>query len=109
MSLVTTIVILGNRGLAKEAASQKFQLHQLLGDDADWNAPTWTFQDELIPDYCTNLLNLFNSTAEGFSFQAVWVGENPKTTQQVTIDELIFLLKNNKLGTKTKYVVRKIA
>ena len=44
-------------------------------------------------------------TLNGYSFQALWIGESPAEERHVTIDELVRLAEQSKLGTKTRYLV----
>ncbi|MDP1932797.1 MAG: hypothetical protein Q8L60_15200 [Gammaproteobacteria bacterium] len=106
MSLVTKIEIADSPAKLSKHASEEFSLHEYLSDQADWNASFWIFEVDRLDNYCQNLLNLFNSTTDGFSFQALWAGEYPKSQQTVSISELIALLKNNRLGTSTRYLVK---
>jgi len=44
-------------------------------------------------------------TSSGYSFEAIWIGESPTEERRVTIDELVRLAEESKLGTKTRYLV----
>ena len=74
-------------------------------DNADWNAPTW----DMIPDTLPRLVNILRAirqhTTAGFSFDALWIGESPAEERHTTFDELIHLVEQSTLHTKTRYLI----
>jgi hypothetical protein len=102
--------------LAKSAFSKKSNiLHasevrqgcacSLLTDNADWNSLYSDMIPEFLPDLAQLLKLLRQNTKSGFSFQALWVGETPLEHIKISIDELVQVIENGKIGTKTKYLI----
>jgi hypothetical protein len=76
-----------------------------LADSADWDSPSWDMIPATLPRLAGILQVVRQNTGDVFSFQALWVGESAKEESRVTIDELICLVEQSKLGTKTRYWV----
>jgi hypothetical protein len=76
-----------------------------LADSADWKAPTWDMISSTLPRLAGILRSIREHTSSGFSFEALWIGEQPAEECHVTIDELVQLALQGQLGTKTKYLV----
>lgn len=107
MSLVTKLVLIDEPD--RPLRSAEIDLHDQLTDNADWNAPFWDFDPECLKTYAERLKRIFLESNRGIVFQALWVGDEPETTRDVSIDEFLEIVRNNRIGTKTKYVVRKTA
>jgi len=89
--------------MQKLISTENFQLHDYLSDQADWNAKSWALDLARIDNYCNRLEALYNHTKQGFTFQALWAGEKPKETQEITIGKLLELLRTNGISTSSKY------
>ena len=76
-----------------------------LADSADWGAPTWDMIPSTLPRLAGILRTMREHTSDGFSFEALWVGESPWHERPITIEELACLAQQSKLGTKTRYWV----
>lgn len=76
-----------------------------LADSATWAAPTWDMIPETLPRLAGVLRSIRQHTQNSFSFEALWIGESPTEELRVTIDELVHLAEQSKLGTKTRYLV----
>lgn len=76
-----------------------------LADSADWDAPTW----DMIPDTLPRLVDILRAirqhTTAGFSFDALWIGESPAEERRTRFDELLRLVEQSNLGTKTRYLI----
>ncbi len=77
----------------------------LLTDDADWDAPAWDMHELALPKLASTLRKLRDSCSQGFVFEAMWIGDAPAEERRVTIDELVEIIREGKVGTKTKYHV----
>jgi hypothetical protein len=109
MSLATKLVFIDDpngQSLVKDA---DIELHDHLTDDADWNAEYWDFDAEFLQAYSKKLERMFSLSANGIEFQALWVGDKPTKTLNLSLEEFLETVRNNKIGTKTKYIVRKNA
>lgn len=110
MSLETKIEYLDSDESPHDTDSGlSFALHDLLSDDADWNKPYWNFEIERMPPFLQKLRNYYEDSVQGISICAVWSPDKVSETTEVTFMELENILLNNRLGTKTKYIVRKNA
>lgn len=77
----------------------------LLSDDADWNAEVWRLRPEILERLASTLEQLVAEVTEGFRIEALWVGESPLQTVQVSADRLVELTRTNQFGTRTRYEV----
>jgi hypothetical protein len=77
----------------------------MLTDNADWNAPTWDLREEVVGPLADKLVTIDREVANGFAFEALWVGDRPSIERRVTIGELVECVKTNQIGTKVRYVV----
>jgi len=83
-------------------------LHDMLTDSADWNADIWDFNQSGL-DALAGFIELFsNKFGKDFSFQAIWAGDEVEVNKELSVDELIQVVKLNNIGTKTKYLVKTI-
>jgi hypothetical protein len=58
-------------------------------------------------DALAGFIELFsNKIGKDFSFEAMWAGDEVITNKELTIGELIQIVKSNSIGTKTKYLVK---
>jgi hypothetical protein len=76
-----------------------------LADSADWDSPSWDMIPATLPRLVGILHAVRQNTSDSFSFQALWAGDSTNEDSRVTIDELIRLVEQSKLGTKTRYWV----
>jgi hypothetical protein len=77
----------------------------LLTDDADWNAATWDMLEDARLRLGRTIEALGKSLPNGFTLEALWIGETPDETRTVTADELARIACASELGTKTRYEV----
>ncbi len=77
----------------------------LLSDDADWNAHCWDFNESYLSSISEALFNISKEIKEDFLFQALWAGDRPSTTHEVTVAELSQIIIENKVETKATYHV----
>ncbi len=78
----------------------------LLTDNADPDALFWDIQSELLPEIANLLSQLRQNTKAGFLFCAYWAGEKSSGQIEISIDELVQVIKTGKIGTRTKYLIR---
>lgn len=78
----------------------------MLTDDADWNAPAWDIQPTLLPHLANSLAFISERASQGFIFEALWAGDRPEKNLEVSPDELLSIVQENRVGTKTRYIVR---
>ena len=62
-------------------------------------------RQDVVAALADTLKTIQRQAGYGFAFEAVWIGDRPKTEQRVTIDELSNRVRGNQVGTKVRYVV----
>jgi hypothetical protein len=105
MSLVTEIRFIDDPN--KSPALRNMELHEHLTSNADWNAEFWDIEEEFLQSYSSTLASLHFHSANGFEFQAIWVSDKPKKIIELTLNNFLEVVRNNQIGTRSKYVVRK--
>jgi hypothetical protein len=76
----------------------------LLSDSADWNAETWALEPKVL-DGLSRVLRLLSDEAGGFAFQALWIGDKPKTRSESSLRELLSDVQQNCVRNKHVYLV----
>lgn len=109
MSLVTKLTFIAESNESSQLSDADIDLHDHLTDQADWDAEFWDIGTEYLKTYAKRLEQLFSLSTNGIEFQALWVGDKPTRTLEISIDEFLEIVRSNRIGTKTKYVVRKHA
>lgn len=109
MSLVTKLVFIDDPNGQSLVKNADIDLHDYLTDDAGWNAEFWNFDEAYLKSYSKKLERMFSLSANGIEFQALWVGETPTKTCDLSLEEFLETVRNNKIGTKTRYLVKKNA
>ncbi len=66
---------------------------------------TWDMIPDSLPRLASILRTIRQHTTTGFSFEALWIGETPAEERRTTFDELLRLVEQSKLGTKTRYLI----
>ncbi len=105
MSLITEIKFIDDPKGRSFLEGVDIQMHDHLTDDANWDDEFWDFESEYLNEYSKKLQRIFSQSANGIEFQALWVGDNPNKIIELSLREFIEIVKSNKIGTKTKYVV----
>jgi len=103
MSLETRIEMFGNP--SSEYFMPGYELHDLLTDEADWNAEYWDFRLSELEEFAQKIRKLYVVSNGGFTFQATWAGGKPSKIESLSLEAFLRALRGNKIGTKTKYVV----
>ena len=76
-----------------------------LADSADGDAPTWDMDTETLPRLVSTLRAIREHTTASFSFEALWIDESAVEERRTSFDELIHVVEQNRLGTKTRYLI----
>jgi hypothetical protein len=65
----------------------------------------------MIPDTLPRLAGMLKAirqhTTADFTFEALWIGDSPAEERPTTFDELLRLVEQSRLGTKTRYLIEK--
>jgi hypothetical protein len=77
--------------------------HDLLTDDADWNAMTWDMDPAGLERLAVTLEWLYDELPGEFTFEALW-GEEP-IEKLVSRTELLRIVRAGQIGTRTRYRV----
>lgn len=107
MSLVTKIEFIDDPKGKSHLKKVDVDLHDHLTDQADWDAEYWDFDSEYLQDYAKLLEDLFSKSKNGIKFQAMWVGEHPNKFVEVSIEAFLEIVRSNKIGTSTRYIMEK--
>lgn len=78
-------------------------VHDILSDEADWNALTWAMRPDGLERLAVTLEWLFERLPGELTFEALW-GEEPGE-QVVTRAELLRVVRAGRIGTRTRYRV----
>lgn len=78
---------------------------ELLADDADWDAATWSMTDDGKRQLSAALERLFQHTTGDVRFSAIFDGDRVETEEAISRQELRRIAADGGLGTKTQYVV----
>jgi hypothetical protein len=109
MSLITEIEFINNRKSKSYLKGLNIDLHDHLTDQADWNAEYWDFDSDYLHEYSKILEHIISKSTHGIEFQAMWVGEHPDKLIELSPSEFLQVVRSNKIGTSTRYTVRKNA
>ena len=80
----------------------------LLADDADWNGSEWALEPSILTGLAA-AIQLIYDEAGGFTLQALWIGDEPKTRQRVALRDVLKDVRENRVKNKFVYVVGKAA
>ncbi|XPV70629.1 MAG: hypothetical protein ACNI25_08580 [Halarcobacter sp.] len=100
MSLITEIILMDTY------EKMHINLHDFLSDEADWNDEFWIFEKSKLAHISNELNKIFNYSKNGITFTSIWSGDYIKSEQEVSIKQFIDIIKNNKIGTHIKYIIR---
>jgi hypothetical protein len=78
----------------------------LLSNGADWNNPIWDFEASVRPRIA-KALELLAEEADGFTFQALWIGDSVETTEHVPLRKVVADVLENQVKNKHLYIVGK--
>jgi len=109
MSLITKIEFIAKADNAKLLKQYQIDMHDLLTDDADWDAEYWDFYPEQLLEYSKVLSEIIKASSKGITFQALWAGEKATEVIELSEKELLNLVKSNKIKTTAKYIASKSA
>ncbi len=77
----------------------------LLGDNADWNLPTWEFRNEYLPRLVETIHFLSKVAANEITFQALWAGEKHWEDKSLKMESFLDIVSKNKIGTHAVYKI----
>jgi len=75
-------------------------------DDADWNASEWALEPSILTGLAA-ALQLIDEEAGGFTFQAVWIGDETHARERVALRDVLKDVRENRVKNKLVYVVGK--
>ena len=76
----------------------------LMTDDADWNASEWALEPSILTGLAA-ALQLIDEEAGGFTFQAVWIGDETHARERVALRDVLKDVRENRVKNKLVYVV----
>lgn len=107
MSLIAKILPINNSDDIGSFSNDELNLHDCLTDNADWNDEYWDFYPNCLGDFTSIIKRAFEASTKGIEFQAIWAGDIPELTVEVTIGELLNTFSSNKVKNRAVYVVNK--
>src|SRR5262245_61266680 len=75
----------------------------LMADEADWNAPVWALEPDVLAGLASALQLLYEE-AGGFTFQASWIGDAPDTRERVALRDVLRNARENRIKNRYVYV-----
>jgi hypothetical protein len=78
---------------------------ELLSDDADWNAATWSMTPEGAQSLFQALARLFGLIGSDLSLEALWDGDTSEGERRLNRAELLDVVRRGALASKTRYLV----
>jgi len=81
--------------------------YSLMAESADWNNPIWDLAPEIL-DGLSKAIQLLGEESDGFTFQALWIGDKAESKAKISLQDLLTDIKTNKVKNKHIYVVGKI-
>jgi hypothetical protein len=78
---------------------------ELLGDDAEWDAPAWVMNEGVLPALAASVRLLGMELPQGFTFRATWVGSAVRQERVLTADALARIVLDSALNQFTLYRV----
>ncbi|GJL75175.1 MAG: hypothetical protein NMNS02_12810 [Nitrosomonas sp.] len=104
MSLQARISLIGTKIRVEDLSND---LHDLLTDDADWNANYWDFDLNRVRHFVLKVSAIYSNSTEGITFAAIWPPDDVEKTESVSFEQLSEYFLSNHIGTRTKYIVKK--
>ena len=103
MSVQTIIGMFGNP--SSEFFISEDELQKLLDGSPKKKSAHWLLKPKVLRLFAKKIEKLVVVSNGGFTFQATWEGGPTDCVKSMSIAEFLVLLKNNRIGKKTKYVV----
>jgi len=107
MSLFVEIEFINDQKGKSYLKDLDYQLHDHLTEQADWNAEYWDFDPDYLKEYSQKMEKIISQSKEGIEFQALWVGERPNKFLELSSNEFLDIVRKNKIGTSTRYIIKK--
>ena len=78
----------------------------MLADDADWDAPAWDIRPAVLPSLANTIRFISERAPNGFILEALWAGDKAGENLELSLDELLNLVRANRIGARARYNVR---
>lgn len=98
--------VYASRGQFSRTPYLALPVHDLLTEDADWDAAAWDLDTGGSHRLAATLEWLDEQLSGGFEFFAAWPPESIDTVVDVSITELAQIVRGGKVATRTRYLVR---
>jgi hypothetical protein len=93
------------RGTVLSVGPRVHDLEDLLTEKADPNAKFWDIHTALLPDLAELLKAVRENTKSCFTLEAYWFGERSSNQNKISIEELVQIIEQGKISTKTNFLV----
>lgn len=77
----------------------------LLAEDADWNRPVWALEGTVLEPLAA-ALQLLGREAGGFTFRAIWMGDEIETESELSLFQMLDEVRNNRVRNRHTYKVK---
>lgn len=77
----------------------------LLAEDADWDAPTWSMRPAESARLADSIASLLRQAEDTAAIEALWEGERAGDDLRVSTASFVELVRRSAVGTRTRYLV----
>jgi hypothetical protein len=77
-----------------------------LSEGYDRESETWRLNEQLLPLLEETLRRFANLSPDGFAFQSLWSDEKPLTMINVSMTDILNIVRENRVGKRCRYNVR---
>lgn len=95
----------GRSMLGRHAARLSLHACDLLADDADWDATTWSMSQVAAGRLAESMEALLEGVGGPAAVEALWEGEAAASEEPIGGRQFIDLIRRGVLGTHTRYLV----
>lgn len=95
----------GGSRLGRHAPRLSLHACDLLADDADWGAPTWSMSPVATGRLAESIEALLEGIGGPATLEALWEGETAVSEEPIGRGQLVALIRRGALGTHTRYLL----
>ena len=77
----------------------------MLSDQADRDDKYWDFLPESLIALSITLEKIGDIFQQNFVFEALWIGDKPTVIIEISLCDMLKIIRNNRIGEKTRYLV----
>lgn len=96
----------GRSRLGRHGARLSLHACDLLTDEADWDAPTWSMSPGVAEQLADSMSALLAELGDTAFVEALWEGEAPVDERYLPTTEFVGLVRRGEMATHTRYRIR---